>query len=198
MHATEQAAGQQLRMVWPRERLSTPPCWSVPEKYVLRTFRAGDEDGHVRVMRKAGFSDWKEENVRASLPRCVPDGFFVIEHKVKGRLVATAMAVDNPMPLHPHGGELGWVAADPEHRGKGLGYCVCAAVTARFLEAGYKNLFLRTDDFRLPAIKTYLKLGWIPFLFASDMPQRWVSVCERLGIDFDSIGRVTVPCSPGT
>jgi mycothiol synthase len=178
--------------------LNDAPTWWLPEEYVLRTYRAGDQDEHIRVMRKAGFKNWSAKSIEESLPRCLPDGFFVVEHKADARLVATAMASHNPLEHHPSGGELGWVAADPEHRGKGLGYCVCAAVTARFLQAGYKNLFLRTDDFRLPAIKTYLKLGWIPFLFAPDMQQRWISVCSKLGIDFDGIGRVMVPFSPGT
>jgi mycothiol synthase len=90
------------------------------------------------------------------------------------------MACHSAIEHHPYGGELGWVGADPEHKGKGLGRVVCAAVTTRFLRAGYKDIFLRTDDFRLPALKIYLSLGYEPFLFCNGMRQRWQDICTKL------------------
>jgi mycothiol synthase len=180
-------------MVWPQERLGSPPHFSLPDEYALRTFRPGDEAEHVRLMRVAGFADWSPENLAAAMEKCLPDGFFVVEHSPSHQLVATAMANHQPLPEHPFGGELGWVAGDPEHRGKGLGYAVCAAVTRRFLEIGYRNIFLRTDDFRPPAIKLYLKLGYVPFLFAPDMEPRWRDICARLAVDFDKIPCVRMP-----
>jgi mycothiol synthase len=62
-----------------------------------------------------------------------------------------------------------------------LGTAVCAAATARLLSAGYGRIYLQTDDWRLPALLTYLRLGYVPFLYAADMPSRWQSVCEALG-----------------
>jgi mycothiol synthase len=94
------------------------------------------------------------------------------------------MAGHHPAEGHPEGGELGWVAGDPEHRGRGLGLAVCAAVVARFLGAGYRRIYLRTDDFRLPAIATYLKLGFEPYLFTEGMAERWQRVCDQLGRPF--------------
>jgi len=188
-------------MVWPKERLGSPPDFSLPDEYTLRTFRLGDEAEHVRLMRVAGFSDWSPEKLAAAIEKCLPDGFFVIEHNPSdpfdrlraGRLVATAMAQHQPLPEHPCGGELSWVAGDPEHKGKGLGYAVCAAVTRRFLEIGYRNIYLRTDDFRPPAIKLYLKLGYVPFLFAPDMERHWRDVCAGLGVDFEQTRSVRAP-----
>ena len=37
---------------------------------------------------------------------------------------------------------------------------------------------LQTDDWRAAAIKTYLKMGFVPFLFTDDMPARWRAVCD--------------------
>jgi mycothiol synthase len=48
------------------------------------------------------------------------------------------------------------------------------------LRAGYRRIYLLTDDFRLPAIKTYLRLGFVPFLFEEGMEQRWREVLRRL------------------
>ena len=183
-------------MVWPQQRLGSPPACSLPEAYTLRTFRPGDVDEDVRLMRVAGFADWSQEKLAAAMEKCLPDGFFVIEHNPSGRLVATAMAQHQPLEYHPCGGELSWVASDPEHKGNGLGFTVCAAVTRRLLEIGYRNIYLRTDDFRLPAIKVYQKLGYVPFLFAPDMEGRWRDVCAKLGPDFGKIRCVRAPAAP--
>jgi len=172
---------RQLQMVWPISRLTEPPIWIVPEGYALRTYRPGDEAGFFQLMDRAGFKGWDMEPFQPWLQKILPDGLFLVVHRESGDLVVTAMATHSPSPLHPFGGALGWVAGDPAHRGKGLGYVVCAAVTRRFLEAGYRRIYLQTDDWRLPALKTYLKLGWVPFLFQADMPGRWRTVCETLG-----------------
>jgi RimJ/RimL family protein N-acetyltransferase len=67
-----------------------------------------------------------------------------------------------------------------DHAGKKLGRVVCAAATARFLRAGYRRIYLKTDDWRLPAIVTYLRLGYVPLLYAPDMAERWQAVHARL------------------
>jgi mycothiol synthase len=173
---------QQLHMLWPAARLEDPPAVTLPAGYILRIYSDGDWPGWARVMELAGFGAWEEEKLRATLLKVLPDGFFMAVDQEKGQIVAAAMATHNPLELHPFGGELGWVAGDPAHAGRGLGMAVCAAVTARFLRAGYRRIYLRTDDFRLPAIKTYLRLGYEPFLYANDMPARWRDICERLGV----------------
>ena len=98
--------------------------------------------------------------------------------------VATAMACHNPAPLHPFGGELGWVAGDPAHAGKGLGLAVCTAVTARFLSAGYHNVmgYFRDDTPLMELIldeqgQKKLNRLWDEFDFISDFTGR---TCRRL------------------
>ncbi len=185
-------------MVWPQERLGNPPACSPPEAYALRTFRAGDAADHVRLMRAAGFADWSRERLATDMEKCLPDGFFVIEHSPSGRLAATAMSLQQPSAHHPFGGELGWVAGDPEHKGKGLGCAVCAAATRRLLEGGYRDVYLRTDDFRLAAIKVYLKLGYVPFLCAPDMEGRWRDVLRATALVVAPSGATAyaLPASP--
>ena len=174
---------KQLRMIWPERLLSSPPRPQVPEGYLLRCYRDADEAGYLELMTKAGFERWNHERVAAIVQKVLPDGFFVIVHRASGKIVATAMTTHNPIDLHPYGGELGWVAAAPEHRGKGLGLAVCAQATARLIQAGYRNIYLLTDDFRLPAIKTYLKLGYEPLLFCEGMAERWEQVYRKLGLE---------------
>ncbi|MEX0774350.1 MAG: GNAT family N-acetyltransferase [Phycisphaeraceae bacterium] len=175
------AAGPQLRMVWPAECLSSPPPVHLADGYELRQYRDADETAYLELMSKAGFTGWTHQNVVSNLQHILPGGFFVIEHKASGRLVATALANHRHTAEHPFGAEMGWVAGDSAHKGRGLGQAVCAAATARMISAGYRDICLHTDGFRLPAIKVYLKLGYRPLLFCDGMAQRWQSVCEKLG-----------------
>ena len=101
-------------------------------------------------------------------------------HDQSGEIVATAMGLHDHSDMHPFGGELGWVAGDPAHAGRGLGMAVCAAVTARLIHAGYPNIHLYTEHWRLAALKTYLRLGYIPFLCTPEMPGRWQAICAQL------------------
>jgi mycothiol synthase len=171
-------------MIWPRQRLSTPPEISVSPGYRLRTYRPGDEAQFYKVMEIAGFTGWNEEILRPWLAKILPDGWFFAVEEATDAIVATAMTKHNPTERHRFGGELGWVASDLAHKGHGLGMTVCAAVVNRFLSAGYRNIYLNTDDFRLPAIKTYLRLGFVPLLHTPDMHDRWQVICDQLGWPF--------------
>ena len=62
-------------------------------------------------------------------------------------------------------GRIDYMAADPRFSGKAIGYAVCAGVTWRLLERGYKTAVLWTDDWRLPAIITYMKVGFEPVMY---------------------------------
>jgi mycothiol synthase len=175
---------QQLHMVWPEALLDRPPDPILPSGYTLRPYRSADAEAYLRLLHGAGFLHWNEEMLGQWLDRVLPDGLLLIEHAATAALAATSMAAHRPMPLHPFGGELGWVAGDPAHAGRGLGRAVCAGVVRRFLSAGYRRIYLKTDDWRLPAISIYLRLGFVPFLYAEDMALRWAAVCEQLGQPF--------------
>jgi mycothiol synthase len=171
---------QQLQMIWPGRAVRIPEQ-AISNGYAIRPLQDGDESGHVRVMHKAGFTSWTEAQLdtwRRTI--ALPHGIFVAVHEGSGAIVATAQAAHRPTDLHPSGGELGWVAADPAHAGKELGMAVCIAALRRFLDAGYDTIYLLTDDHRLAAIRTYLKMGLVPFLCATDMEQRWKAVVEKL------------------
>ena len=170
----------QLQMIWPEGLLDSPPAPKVPEDYLLRRYTDADEAGYLELMARAGLEGWDSQQLAQVLPGVIPGGFFVIAHRPTGRIVATAMARHNPTDLHAYGGELGWVAADPDHKGQGLGLAVCAAVTARLLRAGYRHIYLLTDDFRLPALKTYLNLGYEPLITGEDMVERWEKVYAKI------------------
>jgi mycothiol synthase len=170
----------QLQMVWPERLLKMPPMVHLPGGYTLRTYQPGDEPRFYDLMALAGWPGWTDEKLKPWLSRVLPDGWFMVMHEARDEIVATAMGLHNYKEIHPFQSELGWVACDPAHQGQGLGLAVCAAVTARLIKAGYRNICLYSEDFRLAALKTYLKLGYLPLLYKPDMLRRWRTICEQL------------------
>ena len=133
-------------------------------------------------MELAGWPGWNEDVLQPWLPRILPSGWFMAIHEEKGEIVASAMALHSD--VYPSGGELGWLAGDPAHTGKGLGLTVSAAVIARFIEEGFRDIHLFTENYRLAALKIYLKLGFVPFLYTPEMPELWRVICHQLGWPF--------------
>jgi mycothiol synthase len=169
-------------MIWPENLLNSPPEVRLEADYELRLCGPAEEAAWPALMARAGFAGWDGERLEAFRARILPEGWFVAVHRASGQMVATAMAVDGPGPLHPEGGELSWVAGDPDHAGHGLGRAVSSAAVARLLAAGYRRVYLSTDDWRLPAIKIYLSMGFVPLLYAEDMAERWEKVYAALGL----------------
>jgi len=171
---------RQLMMVWPQDRLDSPPDIRVAEGYRLRMLAEGEEAAWMDLMHQAKLGQWDQKAFDKLRNTILPDGLFVIEHAASGTLVGTAMAQHRPNPQNPYGAELGWVAADPAHAGKGLGQAVSAAAVGRMIQAGYRRIYLTTDDSRLPALKTYLRMGFRPLPYTPDMEQRWADVKAKL------------------
>jgi len=186
-------APPQLRMVWPQTRPDGPTLRATPAGYTVRTYRAGDTPAYVWLMQRAGFSNWDESKAQGVFDTMYPDALFFIVHDASGALVCTAAAQNKPDEYHPLGGEMGWVATDPDHRGNGLSYITVSLATRRLLAENHPSVFLKTDDFRLPAIRVYLNLGFAPFLYLPGMEGRWQAVAAALGLDYAALFAVTDP-----
>ncbi len=116
----------QLHMIYPRARLSDPPPINLPTGYRLRLFTRGDEARFYEVMALSGWAGWDAARLQPTLERVLPAGWFFAVHQATDQIVASAMSLHNYHALHPFGGEIGWIASDPAHRGRALGYAVCA------------------------------------------------------------------------
>lgn len=159
------------------------PASAIPTGYEVRRFEAGDESIWVALLQENGeLGEWNLERAERLFARkngaVWRESIHFLMHQ--GRAVATAC-----VQLHTDisdGAELGWVAALPDCRGLGLGRAVCLTVLHFMRNQGYRRAFLRTDDYRLPAIKTYLRLGFRPSMSYHDsFPARWRAVEAALG-----------------
>ena len=152
-----------------------------PPDCLLRTLHQGDTNAVAALLSRA-FDDasWTPERVHRALiadPN-VPETFLI---EAAGRLAATASAqtVDAAFDL-PHVGFLHWVGVEPDETGRGLGYFVSLRVLHELRARGHTEARLKTEDFRLPALKTYLKLGFRPFLVDDGHADRWEAVAREM------------------
>lgn len=111
-------------------------------------------------------------------PDCGPGRIYYICRESDGRICATATAKFNPSLPTLH-----MVGAANASMGLGLSRPVCAEAVNAMIRAGKRRIGLSTDDFRVPAIKTYLKLGFRPWYWQDDMKDRWRKLFDEMGYD---------------
>lgn len=180
----------QLRMIYLVNDSVPIPEPVVPEGFRLRNMGKEELAPYSDLRVSASFNQWQESDYDDLAARLVDgrNGHFVIEEIATGNLVAAADGEYLVETELIHGmGTLGWVMSSPLYRGKKLGYSVCAAVMQHLAKHGFRTFQLSTDDFRVPAIKTYLNLGWRPWLYEADMESRWRALAEIFGRSFESL-----------
>lgn len=174
---------RQLRMV--RPDLDNLPKLELPLGYGMRTYREGDEVHWANIISDSfGGKQRTAEDTRNEITgqeRFVPDGFYFATHD--GTPVGTACAwrqtVDETEVGYVH-----MVGVASAHTGHKLGKWVSLAVLIYFREHGFRCAMLDTDDFRIPAIKTYLNLGFVPVYIEDGQPKRWQVIFEKLKLSF--------------
>ena len=170
----------QLAMV--RDHLEDLPDVIVPEGYALRTYRPGDEAAWCAIMEGNVGRNWTVERCRKDLiddPRFHPESLFFVT--CDGEPVASACAWRKSVEDR-NSGTIHMVAALESHRGKGLGHLLNAAVLHRLRDLGYEQCTLATDEWRVPAIKSYLAAGLRPDHTHESHPERWKAVFAQLGL----------------
>ena len=169
----------QLEMI--RDTLQDLPEIRIPEGYGLRTYRSGDEAGWCAIMEGNVGRDWTPETCREKLiddPRFHPESLFFAT--IDSRLVGSACAWSRDLTERIVG-EVHMVAVLEDQRGKGLGHLVNAAVLHRLRDLDYRQAHLLTDDWRVPAIKSYLTAGFRPLHTHDSHAKRWSEILARLG-----------------
>ncbi len=156
-----------------------PESPHLPESYVLREATSADSLG-LSALMSAAFEDasWTPERVHRELLDApnVPETYVIAFH---GVAVATASLLLDP-EREPGTAVLHWVGVHPEHVGRRLGMIVSLAVLKDAAERGLGDSMLLTDDERLPAIKTYMRLGFDPVMTDEGHEGRWTKVYDAL------------------
>lgn len=104
------------------------------------------------------------------------DSVYLVDYA--GEPVATVTAIVRTNGVM---GSVHMVAAVPSCRGKGVGKLLIEIAKARLFAAGVTGVDLTTDEFRVPAVRSYLRAGFLPVLYDEGMPQRWEAWLREQG-----------------
>jgi len=166
-------------MLRPHLRDLLPPA--PPAGVTLRSFRAGDEAAWLDVIRAGYGGEWAPD----TFERCIrsdesfrPERLQLAERN--GRLIGVAGAFHKV--IHgDHAGYLHMMAVRPEERRSGIGTALLRACLASFREQGRREVVLDTDASRLPAVRLYLRHGFLPFPETAAEMESWRGVLAEAG-----------------
>lgn len=153
----------------------------LPEGVVLETF----------TQRKAALDDWldivqhgltdKRED-EAFYHKCMTETPFYQEEQCyflseNGQAMATITVICDPDKRE---GYIHMVACKPEYRGRGLGNLLNAIAVETLKKQQMQTAWLTTDDWRIPAIRSYLRFGFLPDVSGEGMQERWDAIYQKI------------------
>jgi len=174
---------EQLAMKWKGTSADVMPTGS---GIIIRTFEPGDTDGLIEALvplhEKIMTYD-ELDKIILKHDGVYPEGIFLAI--IGQKIVGTTTAYFNNTPgdsSAPVSGTLHMVSVLPEANGRKLGRMLCGRAMDYLVRHGCSEIVLTTDDHRLPAIKTYLSLGFEPIINDgdADMRARWDAVMASL------------------
>jgi len=171
---------KQLMMIHRMEEIRTAP---VKEGWHIRTFRPGEEKIWQDICRH-GLVDANDSDpwswAITARENLVPEKDLFFACREDDVPMATTIGYVRPNGV----GDIHMVACHADARGNKLGEALLAHAMAKLkTEMPGENRITRltTDDWRLPAIKGYIRAGFLPVLYDDDMEERWGKVLAQLG-----------------
>lgn len=77
-------------------------------------------------------------------------------------------------------GYIHMVACREDYRGRGIGTYMNALSVYLLKAHGMRSAYLTTDDWRIPAIKSYLRAGFVPDVSTDDFALRWEKIISEI------------------
>ena len=156
-----------------RSLLEDLPEIRLPEGFSIRSFQNGWDKEWEAIIGAAFQTTISFHDTIALCKQYKPANVLFICDGETPVGTATAWCRDD---LPEGTGYLHMVGVLPGYGGKGLGLAISLAVLHNLKQSGYTKVFLHTDDFRLPAIKQYLRLGFKPVYNSEGAAERWQAV----------------------
>ena len=171
---------EQLRMYF--EKDSVKDC-SLPEGFSFEYFRGSAEEiaDWVKICRQGLIGEnGSEDDFRTTeveMPGVVPERDIVFAVSEKGERAATTTFFIDPATGE---GLLHMVCCREEFRGLGIGNAMVSLGLSELLSRGAKRVRLKTDDWRIPAIRAYERFGFVPDTEGEGMKERWDAIAEKI------------------
>jgi len=150
---------------------------AIPEPYGIRSEGQGDDKAWERIIFES-FGDKYSYRIMTDDKAYRPERvLFVTDENDMPVATAASWTIDD----YPEDcAVLHMVGVLPDHSGHRLGLHVSLAAMMQAKSEGYARMVLRTDDWRIPAIKTYLRLGYIPVVVHENHIVRWKEVLHKI------------------
>ena len=167
-----------------RPNLDNLPEFALPADYGLRWFQAGDEENWLRIHLAA---DHYNEITPALFQRQFGTAANLLRERqcylldARGIAVGTGTAWFNNSLDGMKFGRAHWMAIMPEHQGRGLGKALMTTICRRLRALGHDRVYLSTSTGRLPAIRLYLRFGFVPRVGNEEEAAAWREVNRLLG-----------------
>ena len=171
---------EQLVMRWKNDR-NKMDSLQIPENCRIVTFTELDDaiDKWLSIVQY-GLSDGKMDaqyyhTIMTARPfydenKC----FFILENE---KAVATLTVICD---YEKKEGYIHMVACHEQARGKGYGTLLNNVALHTLKNEGMETAYLTTDDWRIPAIKSYLRAGFEPDVSTEDFKTRWNNIFKQL------------------
>ena len=151
-----------------REDLDSIPAFPVPAGYRLRYYRPGDEEEWAHIWTISGVKGWDGASIQTFFEDYGTDPKVhakrcIFAESLDGKVVGTVTAWYARYRGKRYG-MIHWFAVDPAHGRKGIGKSLLAESLRCMKRLGHRRAMVGTQTVRLPAIKAYVALGFIPVL----------------------------------
>ncbi|HBN82741.1 MAG TPA: hypothetical protein DDZ89_02755 [Clostridiales bacterium] len=168
------------QLVMHLENFDKLPMMDLPEKYSTRSAKEGDEQAWVDIINDSfGYSANRSfDSLKREACFSYDRVFFVLYNGIPVGTATSWYRQEWPDDT----GYLHMVGVKQDHSGKHLGAYVSLEALAHMKARGFKSCVLQTDDFRIPAIKTYLRLGFQPKFTHENHLERWDHIKEKIKI----------------
>ena len=154
---------------------------SFPEGFYMRAYQPGDGVGWCKccIDGKLGVDELSEDvfarimlNDKTVNPANI---FFLISptNEIAGSVTYQYSPKSDTGTIH-------MVGIEKSYRGMRLSLPMMLYAMQKILGDGKTTIDLSTDDWRLPAIKTYFNAWFEPDYYSDDMEERWQRVREQL------------------
>jgi mycothiol synthase len=170
----------QLRMrITSLENITFP---KLSPDYRIRSYLKGDAASWVNIIKSSfGRNYLANEALNEILSSKEFDAngllFITYHEQPVGTVCARVQSIKERKTGYVH-----MLGVIPAHQGKKLGRKLTLCALHYFKRKGFQDAILDTDDYRLPAIRTYVDLGFEPVYLERSHKKRWAKVFEEIKV----------------
>lgn len=151
------------------------PTLLLPQGFSIHTHQIGNEKNWENLIESA-FGAHYDFDFLIKAGDYSPEKVLYLSKD--GLDIATITVVENC--LYPGEGWFRMVGVRADAQGMGAGKLIATAALNALAAKGYKSAVLSTDDFRIPAIRLYLSVGFEPLYTDESHSQRWKQVFHTI------------------